>query len=191
MYEQIGHCSEQKHLGAGVYHFDAGCGKNGRLYFKDGEAFANSLDTPCYVPEVDFENRRSLTTRGYRTYDTLLSICHYNERFCKAVFDRLEGQSVAECLSDMCDEGEAAKFWDFVKVGNKVFWGFPDRSFYNIEPDFYEVTEIKREAENFLNWKVMLHVVDICGQHMNAEARMDELSETDVMLKIKKRWLKW
>lgn len=191
MYEQIGQCSEQPKLGKEIYHFVTDYDKNGRLYFKDEEAFANKFDAPCYVEEVQFDGRKSLTTVGYMTHAKLLSMCHYNERLCEVVFDRLKGQQVSEWMDDIeRKEDGIAKYWDFVKVGNKVFWNYPNRSFYNIEPGFYEVAEIRRELGlSFLNSPVMLRVMDIYGQNMCVEATMCELSETDIKIKTE-RWRK-
>jgi len=191
-YEKVGGCIQWEDK---IYQFVGGYGESGAVYFKDEENFVKHPNEPCYVPEGVFQDEKNIienkqvsavciVTDEYETYKTLLEKSHYNEQICRAMFDNLEWQHPDTWLNEW-DEEDIAYFYDFVKVGNKVFWN--EQPFKQIPLGFYEVVEIKDEPENWTwNTSVMLRVKDVNGEEIIIEALLCELSQTDIKLKIDK-----
>lgn len=179
-YEQVGSYIQ---LDKNTYRITCGYGENGAVYFKDGKNFERYPDAPCYLQEAVFENE-SIVINEYETYKTLLEKCNYNEQLCKAMFDNLNWQSPETWLNEL-DEEDLAYFYDFVKVGNKVFWN--EQPWRTIPLGFYEVKEIKDKPENW-TWdtSVILKVKDCNGEQWDVEAHLNELSQTNIKLKLNK-----
>lgn len=191
-YEKVGSCTlcENKD-----YQFVGGYGESGGVYFKDEENFERYPDAPCYVPEAVFQDEKYTTeneqvpagcvvTDEYETYKTLLEKSCYNERICKAMFDALEWQCPETWLNEL-DNEDIAYFYDFVKVGSKVFWNKPP--FKQIPLGFYEIVKIKEKSENWTwNTSIWLRAKDVDGEEITVEAYLCELSQTDIKFKIDK-----
>lgn len=186
-YEKIGdylRLGEDSKLGK--YCFYGEYGENGSLIFKNEENFIKHWDEPCYVPTSEFSDSGSVysITNKYETYKTLLEQCHYNERLCECIFEHLDWQSPTTWLSEL-DAEDYVAFYDFVQVGDKVFWH--EQPWKRIPMGFYEVVEIKDKPEDWsLFTSVMLRVQDCNGEWWNVEAHLGELSKTDIKLKLNK-----
>lgn len=180
-YEKVGSYTQLKDKD---YQFVGGYGESGAIYFKDEENFIKHPNEPCYAPEAVFDNEESVVTEEYETYKTLLEKCFYNEKICQAMFYDIEWQHPDTWLNEW-DEEDIAYFYDFVKVGNKVFWN--EQPWRTIPLGFYEVIEIKDKPENWTwNTSVILKVRDCNGEMWNIEAHLCELSQTDIKLKLDK-----
>lgn len=191
-YEKVGGCIQWE---GEAYQFVGGYGDSGAVYFKDEENFIKHPDEPCYVPEAVFQDEKYITqnkqvaavcivTEEYETYRTLLEKSRYNEQLCRAMFDNLKWQCPETWLNEL-DNEDIVYFYDFVKVGNKVFWN--EQPFKQIPLGFYEIVEIKDRPENW-TWvtSVLLKTKDVSGEEIVVEAHLCELSQTDIKLKIDK-----
>lgn len=191
-YEKVGGCIQWE---GEAYQFVGGYGDSGAVYFKDEENFIKHPDEPCYVPEAVFQDEKYITqnkqvaavcivTEEYETYRTLLEKSRYNEQLCRAMFDNLKWQCPEIWLNEL-DNEDIVYFYDFVKVGNKVFWN--EQPFKQIPLGFYEIVEIKDRPENW-TWvtSVLLKTKDVSGEEIVVEAHLCELSQTDIKLKIDK-----
>lgn len=191
-YEKVGGCIQWEDK---AYQFVGGYGESGAVYFKDGENFERHPNAPCYVSEAVFQDEKHITqneqvsavciiTNEYETYKTLLEKSCYNEQICRAMFDALEWQCPETWLNEL-DNEDIVYFYNFVKVGNKVFWNMPP--FKQIPLGFYEIVKIKEKPEDWTwNTSVWLRAKDVDGEEITVEAYLRELSQTDIKLKVDK-----
>lgn len=194
-YEQVGSYTQ---CDKGQYRFVGGCGEDGIAYFKSEEDFIKRPYSPCYVPNGVFNDERYIThneqgdaeyiiTNEYETYKTLLEKCRYNERLCQVMFHELNWQHPDTWLNEWGEEN-IAEFYDFVKVGNYVFWNWP--AFAEIPVGFYEITEINSDPKDWTwNTTIWLKTKDIFGEEILIEALLNEISQTDIKFKLE-QWEK-
>jgi hypothetical protein len=76
--------------------------------FKDEEAFANSLNSVCYIPEL------SDTTY---THQSFLDIMDSQEELAYDLFDQIDWQHPETLFEEDCNNGE----YDFCPVCGKLF----------------------------------------------------------------------
>lgn len=179
-YDKVG-----KYIGFndGEYQFHGERNENGELFFKDEEAFVKDWNAPCYLPSYEFRaNVADMTTECFETHKFLLWYCHLNERMCQRMFEQLNGEQPAEWLARLRSE-DYVELYSFVKVGSKVFFHEP---WGNIPMGFYEVNSIGSKNKKWsLSTSVFLKAKNCDGEECIVEAYLDELSETDIALKIK------
>lgn len=182
-YEKVGKCRK---LEGDDYCFYAEYNDMGDLIFKDEEAFVKAWNEPCYIPTSGFGDSSSkyYITPQYETHISLLEQCNYNEKLCECMFEHLDWQSPTTWLNEL-DAEDYAAFYDFVQVGNTVFWH--EQPWKRIPMGYYEVVEIKDNPEDWsLLTSVILKVKDCNGEWWNVESHLRELSQTDIKLKINK-----
>lgn len=170
-------------------YFLFGNSENGFI-FKDYEAYENDWDAPCYVPEyaaedvavtidgIEYECGGSKDKCDWYSHKDLLKICGYNHKICDTLFQEIDWCYPSTWLDD-CDNNDFIDYnyaYDFVKVGNQVYWEDPDHGFSS---GYYKVASINDGNEP---WDLDT-IILIVNEHSEAEAPLRELL-SDVPSKI-------
>ena len=169
------------HWHGGKPFFLFGNSDNGFI-FKDKEAYNNNWDAPCYVPEyaggdnaitigdVEYECGGSKDECDWYSHKDLLKICGYNHKICDTLFQEIDWCYPRTWLDD-CDNNDFIDYnyaYDFVKVGNQVYWEDPDQG---ISSGYYTVESINDDNEP---WNLDT-IVLIANEHSEAEVSLKEL----------------
>lgn len=150
--------------------------------FKDSEAYKNDWDAPCYVPEhaaedaaitingVEYECGGTKDKCDWYSHNDLLKLCQYNHKICDSLFEAIDWCYPETWLedsenNDVIDYNDA---YDFVKVGNQVYWEDPDDG---ISSGFYEVIEIRDDNDRWYSDTIVL----ISNSNSEAEVFLSEL----------------
>lgn len=151
------------------------------LVFKDEEAYLNNWEAPCYVPEnaacdaavivngIEYECGGVKGQCDWYSHNDLLILCDYNYKICDRMFETLDW-----CYPETwLDEIDIFDFdynycYDFVKVGNKVYWIDPE----GISSDYYDVVEIKDGNNKWCSDTIVV----IANEFSEAEVFLKELA---------------
>lgn len=162
-------------------YFLFGNSENGFI-FKDYEAYENDWDAPCYVPEyaaedmavtidgIEYECGGSKDKCDWYSHKDLLKICGYNHKICDGLFQEIDWCYPRTWLED-CDNYDSIDYnyvYDFVKVGNQVYWEDPDHGFSS---GYYKVASINDGNEP---WDLDT-IILIVNEHSEAEVPLREL----------------
>lgn len=152
------------------------------LIFKDYEAYKNDWDAPCYVPEyagegaaitingVEYECGGSKDKCDWYSHNDLLKICRSNYKICDTLFENVDW-CYPETWMDDCDNHNAIDYnyaYDFVKVGNQVYWEPQDDSF---SYGYYKVVFIYDDHKAWDSETIVL----IANKYSEAEVPLREL----------------
>lgn len=121
--------------------------------FKDYDAYNNDWDAPCYVPEcaaednavtidgVEYECGGDKDKCNWYSHNDLLALCYYNHKLCDDLFGEIDWCYPETWLDDRDNYGlDYNEYFDFVKVGNTVYWDDPDADLQ--ASGYYEVLQI-------------------------------------------------
>ena len=155
----------------GEYSFESGSSENG-FCFKDEEAYLNSWDEPCYVPEYGLPNIDNNNTTDYYTHNSLLELCSNNKKLCDAVFYSVDWQYPETYLEELSNSCDFKEFWNFIQPGTKVYWNDPAKE----TSGEYTVVELKNFSFEDDNWELD-NIVLISNGTTEAEVCLSELQE--------------
>lgn len=162
-------------------YFLFGNSENGFI-FKDNEAYKNDWDAPCYVPEyaaedaavtingIEYECGGSKDKCNWYSHNDLLKICRYNHKICDSLFQEIDWCYPNTWLDD-CDNNDFIDYnyaYDFVKVGNQVYWKDSNQG---LSSGYYTVESINDDNEP---WNLDT-IILIANEHSEVEVSLKEL----------------
>lgn len=182
-YDKVGHCHRENGQYIITSEYVAINGTEG-AFFKDGEAYENNWDAPCYAEEAAFDDLEA--TEEYWTHLSLLEACGYNEKLCDVMFQELSWQCPDTWLNELENE-DYAYFWSWMKPGVKAFYNWN-----GVCEDIYPC-KIIRIDEDPQDWYaktsvwILIENPDMPGSDEEVEVCLWDLMENNVYHKYLKK----
>lgn len=157
--------------------------------FKDGEAYKNDWDAPCYVPEyagednavtidnTEYELGGEAIRSEWYSHNDLLDICSQNREWCDDLFNSLDWCYPETKINEQDDE-DIAYHYAFAVNGAKVWWNDPAKETSGVYEIFDSPLQFDEHGELTMELEELLldTIIKISNGCSEAEVPLCELT---------------